>query len=57
MNCIGGTRESPSASLYRLMLNDGPTFNSSLTFEFEGGPTGALPVRWRGVTWFYSLKD
>jgi hypothetical protein len=57
MNCIGGTWERPSASLYRLMLNDGPTFNSSLTFEFEGGPTGALPVRWRGVAWFYSLKD
>ncbi len=57
MNCIGGKPQQPSMSLYRLMPTDGPVFDRSLTFEVEGGPTGEVPVRWRGVAWFYGLFD
>ena len=57
MTCIGGTSEQPSMSLYRLMPTDGPIFGRSLMFEVEGGPTGDLPVRWRGVAWLYGFED
>lgn len=55
MTCIGGTPEQPSMSLYRLMPTDGPVFQSSLRYLQEGGPTGGVPVRWRGVAWLYRL--
>lgn len=57
MTCIGGASGRPSASLYRLMPADGPIVGRSLLFEFEGGPTGDLSVRWRGVAWLYGFKD
>ncbi|MEN8164530.1 MAG: DUF2961 domain-containing protein [Acidobacteriota bacterium] len=57
MTCIGGTAERPSMSLYRLMPTDGPIFDRSLLFEVEGGPTGDVPVRWRGVAWWYGSKE
>ncbi|RLE19712.1 MAG: hypothetical protein DRJ65_19825 [Acidobacteria bacterium] len=57
MNCIGGTPKQPSMSFYRLMPADGPIYERSLFFEVEGGPTGEVPVRWRGVAWYYGLTD
>lgn len=53
MTCMGGISEQPSMSMYRLMPADGPIFNRSLLFSAEGGPTGEIPVRWRGVAWLY----
>ena len=57
MTCIGGTSEQPSMSLYRLMPADGPVFYHSLHFSEEGGPTGEVPVRWRGVAWLYGSNE
>ncbi len=57
MTCIGGTLEQPSMSFYRLMPADGPIFDHSLLFEVEGGPTGNVPVRWRGVAWHYGSNE
>ncbi len=56
MTCIGGTPEQPSMSLYRMMPADGPVFYRSLHFSEEGGATGEVPVRWRGVAWLYGFK-
>lgn len=53
MTCMGGISEQPSMSMYRLMPADGPIFSTSLLFSAEGGPTGEIPVRWRGVAWLY----
>jgi len=57
MTCIGGTPGQPSMSFYRLMPADGPIFDRSLNFEVEGGPTGEVPLRWRGVAWYYGFTD
>ncbi len=57
MTCIGGTSEQPSMGLYRLLPADGPIFDRSLIFELEGGPTGEVPVRWRGVAWRYGFNE
>ncbi len=56
MTCVGGTLEQPSMSFYRLMPADGPIFECSLLFSEEGGPTGEVSVRWRGVAWLYESK-
>lgn len=57
MTCIGGTPQQPSMSFYRLMPADGPISDRSLMFEVEGGPTGKVPLRWRGVAWYYGFLN
>jgi len=50
--------ESPkSVSMYRLMPADGPVTTRSLRLFWEGGAEDKLPVRWRGVAWFYERTD
>jgi hypothetical protein len=53
LTCVGDRGDRRSTSLYRLMPTDGPFFSRSLEFFEEGGPTGELRVRWRGVYWGY----
>ena len=53
LTCVRGTSSQPTASMYRLMPTDGPIAQDRLTFDWEGGRTGELPVRWRGVVWYY----
>ena len=47
---VGGL---PTTAAYRLMLNDGVTFENHLQAGLEGGPTGELPMRSRTVTYYY----
>lgn len=54
LTCVRGTPTRPTASLYRLMPTDGPIAQRKLIFDWEGGRTGDLPVRWRGVYWYYT---
>jgi hypothetical protein len=53
LTCVRGTPARPNASLYRIMPLDGPVAQRHLTVDWEGGRTGKLPVRWRGVVWYY----
>ncbi len=43
----------PYTAAYRLMLTDGPTFESRLAAGLESGPTGNVSMAARSVTWFY----
>jgi hypothetical protein len=57
LTCIGGSPKRPSTSLYRLLITDSPFFSRSLSLAEEGGPSGELPVRWRGVYWSYARPE
>jgi len=50
--------ESPkSLSMYRLMPATGPVVRRKLQMLWEGGSEDQLPVRWRGVAWYYERID
>ncbi len=46
-----------SASFYRLMLSDAIPFRTSIRAGLETGPTANLPLRARGVSYFYARPD